>query len=325
MKLHDLFCRTSGLDKFNGEIIRIDVFELRNEIRMLVSFNSKIQIDEAEISEIENEICSKYNLSKVVVEKFEDPVLNRVEKDENLLMGKKIEVASKQIPEILEEKARFCSEGQVFDLNFRKIRQDKFIVSFNLTDNVRSAAGCRCIVDQKLYKTLGEKLKDDIWVKVKGIIEHNEYLKEKLVTVESIEKITTPVKIDEAPIKRVELHAHTQMSGMDSVVKVKEIIKRAAEYGHRALAITDHGVVQAFPEAFQESKKYPDLKIIYGMECYLVDDSTHIITNPKNELVNLSQLNRDIVVFDLETTGFNSNRDRTYRNRCCEIKRWYYC
>ena len=115
-------------------------------------------------------------------------------------------------------------------------------------------------------------------------------------------------RTDEAFEKRVELHCHTKMSDMDGVSDVKDIINRAAEWGHKALAITDHGVVQAFTDAFHTmhdiSKKYPDFKLIYGMEGYLVDDTLSICTQPGDH-----GLDDDFVVFDIETTGLSPVAD----------------
>ena len=113
--------------------------------------------------------------------------------------------------------------------------------------------------------------------------------------------------------KRVELHCHTKMSDMDGVSSAKDLIKRAIAWGHKALAITDHGLVQGFPEAFHAlrdiEKKYKwepfDFKIIYGVEAYLVDDIKNIVTNSKGQ-----SLDKSYVVFDLETTGFSAINNR---------------
>ena len=107
-------------------------------------------------------------------------------------------------------------------------------------------------------------------------------------------------RVDTALEKRVELHLHTMMSDMDSVVDIKKVINRAKEWGHSALAITDHGVLQAFPIANHCITKDEPFKIIYGVEGYFVDDLKHIIVNSKNQ-----SLRDTYVVFDIETTGFS--------------------
>ena len=106
-------------------------------------------------------------------------------------------------------------------------------------------------------------------------------------------------------MKRVELHCHTKMSDMDGVSDVKDILKRAMSWGHKALAITDHGAVQAFPDADHTVPKDSDFKVIYGVEAYLVDDLKGIVTNSKDQ-----SLMGDYVVFDLETTGFNPDKNK---------------
>ena len=113
--------------------------------------------------------------------------------------------------------------------------------------------------------------------------------------------------MDTSPQKRVELHCHTKMSDMDGVTEAKALVKRAYEWGHPAIAITDHGVVQAFPEAnhcFDSwggcVPKDSDFKVLYGMEAYLVDDLKGMVTNPKGQA-----LDGKFVVFDIETTGFS--------------------
>jgi DNA polymerase-3 subunit alpha (Gram-positive type) len=109
---------------------------------------------------------------------------------------------------------------------------------------------------------------------------------------------------DEAPIKRVELHCHTNMSDMDGIASVKTLIKRAMDWGHKAIAVTDHGVLQAFPEAM-ETARGKDIKILYGMEGYLIDDEVKIVRSSKGQT-----LDADFVVFDIETTGLNPKHDK---------------
>ena len=115
----------------------------------------------------------------------------------------------------------------------------------------------------------------------------------------------TTGRMDNSAKKRVELHCHTKMSDMDGVSDVKDIIKRAKKWGHKALAITDHGCVQAFPDANHALPSDDDFKIIYGVEGYLVDDLKRIVTNDKGQ-----KLDETYVVFDIETTGFSPVTNR---------------
>ena len=111
-------------------------------------------------------------------------------------------------------------------------------------------------------------------------------------------------KEDNAPKKRIELHAHTNMSEMSGVMSIKDYAKRAKEFGHSGIAVTDYGVVHSFPFAFKEANE--DFKVIFGMEAYVVDDEQDLITNPKDKMIE----DEIYVVFDIETTGFDPFNDK---------------
>ena len=150
-----------------------------------------------------------------------------------------------------------------------------------------------------------EHLKKGNFIKIKGVTTMDKFDHEIglsfLAGMKKIPDFTTP-RLDNSMEKRVELHCHTKMSDMDGVSDVKDIIKRAKAWGHKAIAITDHGAVQAFTDAYHSVSPEDDFKVIYGVEAYLVDDLKEIITNSKNQ-----SLDDSYVVFDLETTGFSPN------------------
>ena len=164
--------------------------------------------------------------------------------------------------------------------------------------------------------------------KIKGLALYDKF--EREISISSINGMKTipdfsVKKLDDNVEKRVELHAHTMMSDMDAVVNVKDLIKRAFEWGHPAVAITDHGVVQAFPEAsyalnkkdYPESewKRLEEFKIIYGVEAYIVDDVKSVTRNSKNQ-----SLKDTYVIFDLETTGFAPSKDRIIEIGAVKLK-----
>ena len=134
---------------------------------------------------------------------------------------------------------------------------------------------------------------------MRGTAQYDSYAKEVVVMARDIMKSEIKLRPDNAEVKRVELHAHTSMSALDAICKPAELIGRAAKWGHSAIAITDHGVVQAYPEAFDAGKKY-GIKIIYGVECYLMGDEAKLAYDPTD-----MPLDGDFVVFDIETTGFS--------------------
>ena len=142
-------------------------------------------------------------------------------------------------------------------------------------------------------------------MRVQGDVQFDKYAKEINIMAKNIMLAQPPPKRkDNAEQKRVELHLHTQMSSMDGVTNVKTYIKRAIEWGHKAIAITDHGVVQAFPDAMNAANG-TDLKVIYGVEAYLIDDLGNVVMCPKGQ-----SLYDTFIVFDIETTGLSKENDK---------------
>ncbi|MEE0376662.1 MAG: PolC-type DNA polymerase III, partial [Lachnospiraceae bacterium] len=161
--------------------------------------------------------------------------------------------------------------------------------------------------NEQLPELLAE-LKAGAFVKVKGVTVNDTFDRElTIATVIGLKKIPdfTTIRMDNSVKKRVELHCHTKMSDMDGVTDVKDIIKRAKKWGHKAIAITDHGCVQSFPDANHALDKDDTFKIIYGVEGYLVDDLKEIVTDGKGQ-----SLDEKYVVFDIETTGFSPVTNR---------------
>ena len=151
------------------------------------------------------------------------------------------------------------------------------------------------------YEKYLNEFKEGMWIRLKGYVKNNTFYNDFVInarTIEKIEKHKKEIK-DEEPIKRVELHTHTMMSGMDGVVTVKDLIKRAIKWGHKSIAITDHNGIQTFPEA---SKFKKDIKVLFGVELAMIDDDIDLVVRPNDS--NL--LDNTYVVFDFETTGFNA-------------------
>ena len=192
--------------------------------------------------------------------------------------------------------------GKVLTFETRDIRNEKTIVSFTMTD-FTDTIGLKMFVHTEDVPELSKEIAIGKFLLVKGIAALDKY--DTDLTISSISGIRkcsdfTTVRMDTAPEKRVELHCHTKMSDMDGVSDVKDIINRAAKWGHKAIAITDHGDVQAFTDANHCVEKDKQIKIIYGVEAYLVDDTKDIVYKSKNQ-----DLNASYVVFDIETTGFS--------------------
>ena len=195
-------------------------------------------------------------------------------------------------------------EGNIFNIEPREIKGEKYIVSFDITDKSDSTT-VKFFVKRSVFDNeLKDKIKKDAYLRVQGEVQFDKYAKEINIMAKAIMTAQVPPpRMDTAEEKRVELHLHTQMSSMDGVTPVKTYIKRAIEWGHKAIAITDHGVVQAFPDAMNAADK-SDLKVIYGVEAYLIDDLGNAVFSPRGQ-----NLDDTYVVFDIETTGLSKEKE----------------
>ena len=220
----------------------------------------------------------------------------------DVIFGRDFEEESIHIEEIWGEMGEVVIRGKVRTLDQREIRNEKTIVSFEITD-FTDTIKVKMFVHNEQLEDILKDLKVGAFVKVKGVTVNDTFDRElTIATVIGLKKIPdfSSVRMDNSAKKRVELHCHTKMSDMDGVSDVKDIIKRAKKWGHKAIAITDHGCVQAFPDANHALDHGDDFKVIYGVEGYLVDDLKEIVTNGRGQ-----SLDETYVVFDIETTGFS--------------------
>ena len=187
------------------------------------------------------------------------------------LFGSIVKGKPKPIRDCLPEDGEVVVWGDVFSLETRESKDGRYsIINFNITDYT-SSYPIKVFGEKKKCEDLVENLKDGKTVLVRGSINMDTYMHTYLINARAVTAIEKIEKQDNAPEKRVELHLHTNMSAMDGMTSAKELVSRAAAWGHKAIAITDHGVVQSFPEACNTAAK-AGIKIIYGMEGYLVDD-----------------------------------------------------
>ncbi len=223
----------------------------------------------------------------------------------DVFYGRDFDEEAVTIDTIQGEVGEVVIRGQIIDTDMRELRNgEKTIVKIVITDFTDTIAA-KIFVKNEQRDELMEHLKKGNFIKIKGVTTMDKFDHEIglsfLAGMKKIPDFTTP-RLDNSIEKRVELHCHTKMSDMDGVSDVKDIIKRAKSWGHKAIAITDHGAVQAFTDAYHSVSPEDDFKVIYGVEAYLVDDLKEIITNSKNQ-----SLDDSYVVFDLETTGFSPN------------------
>ena len=224
--------------------------------------------------------------------------------DEDCFYGRNCDGEHVKIADIQDEIDEVVIEGMVVSVEEREIRNEKVIYMFNISDFTDSIMA-KIFIDKEELELMRSNIKVGKFLKLKGNPMFDRYSRE--ITITSVKGIkpgkdTRVKRMDQYEgQKRVELHAHTQMSEMDSVVPVRDFVKQAKSWGHKALAITDHGVVQAFPDADHEVDPKEEFKMLYGVEAYLVDDLFEIVENNKGQSIDGS-----FVVFDLETTGFGA-------------------
>ncbi|MBQ4259818.1 MAG: PolC-type DNA polymerase III [Lachnospiraceae bacterium] len=244
----------------------------------------------------------------------------------DVLYGKEIHEEAIPIEDILGEMGNVTIRGKIVKCDKRETRKANDIVTFDVTD-FTDTISVKLFVDKELVNDFVKTLKVGSFVKVMGRASLDDYDHEITISfVKGIMKIPNFVttRKDLSAYKRVELHCHTKMSDMDAISEASDIVARAYQWGHRAIAITDHGVTQGFPHANktwsglwkdekkkreEAGQKNPDkqdfFKVIYGVEGYMVDDLNEIVTGRKNQL-----LTGDFVVFDVETTGFSPIKNK---------------
>ncbi|MBR4807058.1 MAG: PHP domain-containing protein, partial [Lachnospiraceae bacterium] len=232
-----------------------------------------------------------------------------ISKDPEVIMGKTFpdDEEVTEISTIYGEVPSLVIRGQIIGMEVRTIRDDLTLLEMILTD-FKDSIICKTFVSNEELPDALESLKEGAFVKALGSAKFDTFAKDMTIMLRGLKLIGDfrEKRMDNAPVKRVELHCHTKMSNMDAVSDCTAILKTAERWGHPAIAITDHGVVQSFPDAFHAvcDKKYTG-KVIYGMEAYLVDDVRGIVIDSKSQ-----SLDGSFVVFDIETTGFSSLKDK---------------
>ncbi len=244
----------------------------------------------------------------------------------DVLYGRDFEDEAMKIEELIGEMGEVVIRGKILNMEQREIKNEKTILIFDVTDFTDTLT-VKMFAKNEQLPEITAGIKPGVFVKIKGVSMIDKFDHELTIgSIAGIKKIPdfTTGRMDTSVRKRVELHCHTKMSDMDGVSEAKDIVKRAYKWGHKAIAITDHGVTQAFPDANhvwedlwkaeknrckEAGTKPPDVqdffKIIYGMEAYIVDDLKDIVTGERGQ-----NLQETYVVFDIETTGFSPVKNR---------------
>ena len=225
----------------------------------------------------------------------------------DVIYGRDFEEESMEIEKIDGPIGEVVIRGKILSVDTREICNEKTIIIFSVTDFTDTIV-LKIFARNDDVPELLKEISGGKFVRVKGVATIDKFDSELTIgSIVGIKKCAdfTTVRMDTSVEKRIELHCHTKMSDMDGVSDVKDIVKRAMKWGHKAIAITDHGDVQAFPDANHTVPSDSDFKVIYGVEAYLVDDLKGMVTDSQNQ-----DLDADYVVFDLETTGFSPETNR---------------
>lgn len=266
----------------------------KTDIKKLIEKTDK-EIEDL-IKEMEFEVVDEDN--------EEESYVIKDEYDEHLIYGEDVNSLVHPIKDLNQKSKTVAIIGEIFNIENKELRNGKILSIMSITDNT-SSINCKLFLNDLNKDKVLDSVKEGSYVKIKGDVLYDTYQREITMTISGIRQEEKPKRKDICEKgKRVELHAHTQMSSMDALSPAKKLVKQAADWGHKAIAITDHGVVQAFPEAM-DAGKANNIKILYGVEGYLVEDNLPVI-----QKANDKDLSQTFIVFDLETTGFSNKNDK---------------
>ena len=283
--------------------------------------NAAEKIERQRIEDSVNEAASSEAVTKAVKEKRNSDAVQEIEVREGKFLlpqivessikpfyGRTIRGKIEPISTIVSDTGRIVVWGDIFDIEKKVTKSgDKNIFVIDITDYSGSTS-------VKVFGTIKEtaildNLKKGDTIVVQGDVEYDRYAGELMLIARSIATANKVKVVDKAEEKRVELHLHTNMSQMDAVTSAGDLVKRAADWGHPAVAITDHGVAQAFPDAMKAADKInkdgEKIKVIYGTEAYFMDDLVESVDGKSEE-----PLDGTFICFDIETTGLSANRDK---------------
>lgn len=254
---------------------------------------------------------SEYILKKEAEDSsiIKNTVVNNIErsgakaKDSNfVVLGRAIKGPAIPIEDLREDSGRVVVKAEIFDIDVRETRNGKIILSIDVTD-YSSSVTLKYFCDKNTNSHIQRNISEKKWIVARGDCMYDRYARDLVIDLRDLMIIDSEDRKDRSKEKRVELHAHSQMSAMDGLTDVEALIERASKWGHKAIAITDHGVLQAFPKASRAGNKF-GIKVIYGLEAYMVNDSSPIVIND-----NRDNLDQTVIVLDIETTGLDPYND----------------
>ena len=303
----DMFPGCDALRHLCGGLDRAEVREvliLRETMTMTADVWFPVMPAPADIAQLEEHLAAQYRLRAVTIKADHPaPEVKRAAKNkEKILLGRPIRANAALTPmsELTLESGSVTVEGRVFLSDSREIaKRGAAVLSFEMTDNTGSVHVSKFLRgddDQSII----QQISPGMYLKVQGSINFDKYINDMVLEPRSIVESKPVIRQDTAADKRVELHLHTRFSTMDALADPGDLVKRAAQWGHPAIAVTDHGCAQAFPDMWKAAKKH-GIKIIYGVEGYLVNDVDGVLAarGPRDDL----PLDQEYIAFDIETTG----------------------
>lgn len=246
----------------------------------------------------------------IIVSNIEVPELPEEDDSTPLILGMNPNITEPlvKIADLNVDDGKVSIDGELLEMEDRELKSGKTLLSFDIYDG-SSSMTCKAFLNKDNSKRVIKRIKNAKGLKVAGTAQMDSFSNELTIMANTIvesEGIKKKTRQDNAEVKRVELHMHTQMSQMDAMTSAKDLIKRAMKWGMKSIAITDHGVVQAFPEAHKMlGYDNPDMKVIYGVEAYLAPDNTKSVYNGKKQSIDTTYC-----VLDLETTGFSATTEK---------------
>ena len=258
----------------------------------------------------------------IETENNEIPELPTEAEDTPLILGQSTNITEElvKVQDLGVDDGRVALQGEVIYTEDRTLKSGKTLFSFDLYDGT-STITCKAFLNKENAKKIMKRIQSAKGIKISGTAQMDTFSNELTVmanTIVETEGLKKEIRQDNSEVKRVELHMHTQMSQMDAMTSATDLIKRAMKWGMKSIAITDHGVVQAFPEAHKMlGYDNPDMKVIYGVEAYLAPDKNAVVTNPKGQDIDTTYC-----VLDLETTGFSAVTEKITEVRNNEGQKW---
>jgi len=252
-------------------------------------------------------------MANIIIEISDEGMPQLPEEDTSspLILGNSMNISDPlvKITDLNAESGNVCIDGEILGMEDKETKTGKVILSINIYDGT-STMTCKAFLPGKNAKNIVKRLGKTKAVKLAGRAQMDAFSNELTIMANTIVESTPLPKTtreDKAEVKRVELHMHTKMSAMDAMTSATDLIKRAMSWGMKSIAITDHGVVQAFPEAYHLlGRDNPEMKVIYGVEAYLVPDKEKSVKNPRGQVLD----DATYCVLDLETTGISITTEK---------------